>query len=351
MNIADLVSRAPGANRSRASSKSHPRDSNISRDTSPICHPQPLSLIDIPWHHSHSVSTGRRHHHPDLDLFIKYALDQGREWITMRMPWHQEGSRTAPSRPARARVQVCSYAARYRPYKETPENRGPCTDYWFGRRSVHEDVAKTGCASLGELRDLLKDDHAENEMRYNSDVVNVERVSTYDLSKVAVGGGWSDVTACVNLITHKYPMCTTRCYTILEITAALPPAATPKASQISPSFNPQDTTNPQTTTSGTPARPGFIIIQLPLQHSELPEAKQTKTTNCIFANYISIEMVRRLDGVHKRRIEWTMATAAHAGGWIPASLQRSWRLGGVPKQIVKDVGFVMAYLATQRRAR
>ncbi|EFW14452.1 hypothetical protein D8B26_008301 [Coccidioides posadasii str. Silveira] len=377
MNIAEIVA-MHGTNSDHQAP--HSAQGPIPRDTFPIFHPYPLSLIDIPWHPHHSAGGGsssssaaaaaasNQHQHPDLALFLRYVLDQGREWMTARMPWARSGDKSAPARPSKARVQVCSYVSRYLPYKESAENRGPSVDHWFGRRSVHEDVARRGSATLAELRGLLKDDHAENEVRYNPGVIGVERVTAYDLSKVDVGGGWKDVTACVNTITHKYPMCTTRCYAVLEITATLP---TPSSPTPSPPV-PDETHRISEPPAGSTKDPGFITIQIPLDPSELPESERPPRKNCIFANYISIEMVQPLlarlseDAVKSaagladgggggsgasnplQQIEWTMATSAHAGGWIPEAVQRSWSLGGVPKQIVKDVEFVMGYLAKRR---
>jgi hypothetical protein len=50
-------------------------------------------------------------------------------------------------------------------------------------------------------------------------------------------------------------------------------------------------------------------------------------------------------------IEWTMATTSDAGGWIPGSIQRSWKLGGVPKAIVRDVGLFLKWTASRRGQR
>ncbi|WEW60074.1 hypothetical protein PRK78_005558 [Emydomyces testavorans] len=312
-----------------------------------IFHPHPLPLTAIPYHPHHAPPiSSSSPQHPDLTLFLTSALTHAHEWITTHMPWqihHQaRAANTHRARPSTARVEVCKRTAHRSPLKT--QARGSLRaseEYWFGRRSVHEDAARSGTASLAELRRVLKDEHAEKEVVYNPAVVRAERVWEYDLSGVmstAVGEGggggeWREVTACVNLITHKYPLCTTRCYTVLEITSTLPP------------LDPQ---------SRTPeADPGFIIVQIPVSYPDLPNPKPTPpAATAIFANYVSIEMVRPLprasSDTRSPQIEWTMATAGDAGGWIPESVQRSWWLGGVPKQIVKDVGFVLAYLAKQR---
>lgn len=47
-------------------------------------------------------------------------------------------------------------------------------------------------------------------------------------------------------------------------------------------------------------------------------------------------------------IEWTMATASSAGGMIPKRVQRSWRLGGVPRAVVADVGLFIGWVARER---
>ncbi|KAI1911560.1 hypothetical protein LOZ61_003778 [Ophidiomyces ophidiicola] len=324
MNLSGIIK----SNRSRSSSSTPftPQHQQIPRDQFPLFHPDPLALIDIPWHASYTRSPAQ--HHPELDLFLRYALDQAYQWTTAHMPWSSASSTSHRVAGSAAAVQVCRHLSRFRPYKERREQRGPCAEHWFGRRSVHEDAARTGTASFAELRRVLKDRHAEMELRYHPDVVGATRVTTYEAasSRAAVGGGWTEATACVNTLTHKYPLCTARRYTVFEITASLPPGQPPD--------------DP----------PGFIVLQLPLCPADFPSSGLADARDYVCANYVSIEMVRCLhaDASAGPRLEWTMATSGQACGWIPESVQRSWSLGGVPKQIVKDVGFVLQYLAGER---
>ena len=44
------------------------------------------------------------------------------------------------------------------------------------------------------------------------------------------------------------------------------------------------------------------------------------------------------------QIEWLMATASDAGGWLPMWMQRL----GTPGAIVKDVGLFMKYIKKER---
>ncbi len=45
-------------------------------------------------------------------------------------------------------------------------------------------------------------------------------------------------------------------------------------------------------------------------------------------------------------IEWTMATASDAKGWLPMWVQKL----GIPGAIVKDVGLVITWVTKQRRS-
>lgn len=93
---------------------------------------------------------------------------------------------------------------------------------------------------------------------------------------------------------------------------------------------------------------GFVTVQVPLKHdiSDVLRAKITASVprGTIFASYASVEQVVSV----ANRLEWTMATTSDAGGAIPQWIQRSWRMGGVPRAIVADVGLFIAWTAQRR---
>lgn len=62
-----------------------------------------------------------------------------------------------------------------------------------------------------------------------------------------------------------------------------------------------------------------------------------------YSVYTSIERCRVLPD---RSIEWTMATASDAKGWLPMWAQKL----GIPGAIVKDVGLFIGWVAKQRQS-
>jgi hypothetical protein len=57
--------------------------------------------------------------------------------------------------------------------------------------------------------------------------------------------------------------------------------------------------------------------------------------------YASIERCRKLPDFD---VDWVMATASDAGGWLPKWAQKL----GVPGAILHDVGLFMEYMASLR---
>jgi hypothetical protein len=135
------------------------------------------------------------------------------------------------------------------------------------------------------------------------------------------------------------------------------------------------------TTSTSTATAGFLTIQIPITvidsttsdsttSSTIPSSSslpapllETISTHAlkstIFAAYTSVERVLLFSHAPPppqsanvaqaaSHIEWTMATTSSAGGMIPNRVQRSWRLGGVPRAVVADVGLFLGWVARER---
>lgn len=148
----------------------------------------------------------------------------------------------------------------------------------------------------------------------------------------------------VTTITHTFnpsALISPRTFSVLVLTASLPPS---------------------TTTTSTQYSSGFITLQVPVSHHDLQNLAPSipsKKSMGIFAHYASVEKVTLLpptetDGessTTQPRIEWRTATTSDAGGWIPKRVQRSWYLGGVPKAVVHDVGLFMGWVDRERKSK
>jgi hypothetical protein len=97
----------------------------------------------------------------------------------------------------------------------------------------------------------------------------------------------------------------------------------------------------------------FIVVQLPVDITAVPAALYSNGRNFRDGNtdqkrkkpvlgvYTSVERVY----VQGNEVEWTMATASDAMGWLPMPVQKM----GVPGAIVKDVGYLMKWVGERRR--
>lgn len=99
----------------------------------------------------------------------------------------------------------------------------------------------------------------------------------------------------------------------------------------------------------------FVIAQIPVDISKLPEAKYSNGSNrtkgdneeqkqkVIIGQYVSVERVReQADG----NIVWETATASDAKGWLPMPLQKM----ALPGALCKDVGWFLQWTSDHRQS-
>ncbi|PGH00829.1 hypothetical protein AJ79_08080 [Helicocarpus griseus UAMH5409] len=306
-----------------------------------LLHPVPLPPSSIPAHPSIPFpfpSSTNADSRPTLTQFLHSALTEANTFITgtvTKKPFSKD-SKPHPSPPSLAQVELSTGSLKATPIHSASAAANNKEDKWFVRRTVHENRAVKGTAEFSEFVRGLKEDHSVNEMAYTPSISDVKRIAEWDCKEVKLEGGWGEVEASVNLITHTFhptPLIAPRAFLVLLITAFLP--------------------SPSRSTKLT----GFLTVQLPLHSSALQNPSLPKNT--ILANYVSVEHVRLLpesgtsesSASEPGQIEWTMATSSDAGGWIPEAVQQSWVLGGVPKAVVKDVGLFLGWVDERRREK
>ncbi|KAI9808267.1 MAG: hypothetical protein M1825_004724 [Sarcosagium campestre] len=190
------------------------------------------------------------------------------------------------------------------------------SETWFGRFSQHSDRVQTGTASFTEFDDGLKKDHSRNEQRYTPECTVAHQVLEWKIPETARAGPYRGLTMSIQEMVHKLPRpFRPRVFPVLVITARLRDSA-------------------------------FIVVQVPLSGVEtLPGSIFTKKSGYVTAVYSSVECVQS----HERGalIDWAMATASDAKGYLPAWLQAT----AVPGAIAKDVKHFFKWLVGVRQER
>ncbi|KAK2810357.1 hypothetical protein FQN50_003088 [Emmonsiellopsis sp. PD_5] len=210
---------------------------------------------------------------PSLPPFIYSALTQAHSFITTTVPKEfTPDPKPRTSLPSTAPVKLLSGTLRQTPLHPASLASKNKEDKWFARRSVHDDRPAKGTASYEEFVRLLKDDHLSNELEYAPTMSSVEEIAKWDCDAMEVEGGWSGVTASVQLPIH----------------------------QTLPSHVPR----------------GVIFA------------------NYVSVEHIHVlPQEGNVSDDAPRRIEWTMATSSDSGGWIPGFLQEKGVAKAVVKDV------------------
>lgn len=264
--------------------------------------------------------------------FIKEVLDEAVAFVDRTVPetFKKNGDRT--SSPASAKVAVLSRDIKAG--ELPPEVRGSGHgEAWFARRSRHANKRENGTANIQEFDHGLRADHSQHEMEYTPDVIDAHKILDWDeLIATKVGreieGGYGDVTMAVYEMCHHLPFpVANRTFPVLILTAK---------------------------TSATDG----IVVQIPIDTQDFPDSRvlytngrnrrdastdnPEKRKKMIPAVYVSIERIK-LDEA-KDEVEWVMATASDAKGWLPMFLQKM----GIPGAVVKDVGLFVKWNDARR---
>ncbi|MCJ1464693.1 hypothetical protein MMC07_003306 [Pseudocyphellaria aurata] len=275
---------------------------------------------------------------PKLTVFIKEVLDQAKEFIddTLSSTFREESLKTSP--PATAQVRLLSRDItsaqldgvpwlRSRIPRQPPADKSKSGEAWFARRSRHANRSQEGTADFGEFDYGLREDHSEHEQQYTPDIFDSFKVLEWDLEhdgEELLIDDYSQIKMTIYEICHRLPFpLSPRAFPELVVTAKTGPLS-------------------------------FIVVQIPVNISSLPEAFYSNARNSkegdteikrkrpVLGAYISIERCRIAGD---QSIELTMATASDAKGSLPMWTQKL----GVPGAIVKDVGFLIKWISQRRR--
>ncbi|KAF7905527.1 uncharacterized protein EAF01_006048 [Botrytis porri] len=204
---------------------------------------------------------------------------------------------------------------------------------WFARRSIHENKAEANTASWDEFTLHIKQEHFEREKDWCHSVLASSRRAMYwetsDLEIVAGDKQWNNISMEVVEMVHKPPVVSERKFPEVLITAS----------------------------HNEPGKSEFLVISIPITDSASVRSQNPSFQESGFASakkkgqvvgaYASIERccLRTNPSGTAGEIEWIMATASDAKGWLPQLIQKP----SIPGQIQKDVSMYMCWVEDQRK--
>lgn len=128
-----------------------------------------------------------------IGSFVSSILEEGHEYSDLPK---FEASKTKHSPPAKAPVEVSWKEERASDIPIDRRDQYP-QEWWFARKSIHQNAAEPGTASWQEFDGGLRVNHSQNEKEYTPDLMDAHEVITYREQLQEIGqqaGRWSDVT-------------------------------------------------------------------------------------------------------------------------------------------------------------
>ncbi|KAG8525393.1 uncharacterized protein KY384_009037 [Bacidia gigantensis] len=281
---------------------------------------------------------------PSLHVFITSILEEAYHFTKANVSqFTSHGSKKSPPSTSPVELLTQSYSRELEHVSwQDPKlprkwsGHGPANaEHWFARRSHHTNSSEEGTATLSEFDYGTRRDHPEREKDYTPDLYDCAEILNYNdqiheefgfegkLSSTS--GEFTDVQMSVQEMCHQLPFgLYNRCFSVLVITAK------------------------------GPLQDELLVVQLPVDISSFTAAFYSNKRNLkegkdklqkkqvILGMYVSVERVRILSDSN---IEWLMATASDAKGWLPMWMQRL----GVPGAVVKDVGLLMEWIKKPRQ--
>ncbi|KAI4183506.1 MAG: hypothetical protein L6R41_005360 [Letrouitia leprolyta] len=276
---------------------------------------------------------------PNGLLFVKAVLDEAITFIDSTLPATFKSTSERSSAPAAAKVQILKREIAGSELADVawlnskiprgiPDQTDRTEEAWFARRSRHENRQDKGTAKFSEFDYSLRVSHSEHEGEYTPDVFDTYKVLEWAIEDDSTKEEsffvrYHQPTMNLFEMCHKLPFpLSTRVFSVLVITAKT---------------GPQD----------------FIVVQIPVDIASLNEAfysngrnlkegeSAVKRKKSVLGVYTSIE---RCVLTANNEVEWTMATASDAKGWLPMWAQRM----GIPGAVAKDVGFVVKWIQEHR---
>lgn len=276
---------------------------------------------------------------PNLISFMEEVLEQATVFIDDTIPntFKKSGLKSSP--PAIAKVELLRRNISKEEIQAIPwindsvprnwSNGEKPAEAWFARRSRHANHSSEGTADLDEFDCGLRHEHSKHEQEYTPDVFDSYRVLDWsEQIKSAIANGsaidnYRELSMSIYEMCHKLPaMLSNRVFPVLVLTAKR-------------------------------GKHAFVVVQIPVDVSGLTGAMYSNGRNLqegdstvkrkkpVLGVYTSIEHCRMLPD---RNIEWVMATASDAKGWLPMWAQKL----GVPSAVLKDVGLFIGWVKKQR---
>ncbi|MCJ1247446.1 hypothetical protein MMC30_004660 [Trapelia coarctata] len=315
---------------------------------------------------------------PRFQDFISAILLEADHFVETTLPrTFISTSTTKTSKPALAKVELLKRMIRPKELAEVPWDAGPVPrrsvnkkalekgkgsgEAWFARRSKHANQSEEGTADWPEFDEGLRVDHSEKERMYTPNVYDSFRVLDWDEQTRAVEfeGGWRQVdmrskqarfrSSQIAVLTTVYEMAHSlpfplkpRVFPTLVITASLPCRANGAGHIAAPCFDPHHPT-------------ALLVVQIPINITDFPLALYSSSRNVregsttqkrkkvVLGRYTSVEKCTFLPDLN---IQWVMATASDAKGWLPMWMQKL----GVPGAVMKDVGLFVDWVKGKRRS-
>ncbi|KAL8807475.1 MAG: hypothetical protein Q9182_000640 [Xanthomendoza sp. 2 TL-2023] len=336
----------------------------MARNLSNLLRLVPLEPGDLPFHPALELSDEQKR--PDMRAFVKTILDDAIYLVDETLRTEFKPCSLKSSAPAEAKVQVFKHEITAQEISKVnwmgskiprhpPDNVR--SEAWFARRSSHANRQAPGTANLNEFDYGLRVDHSEHEGEYTPDVLDTYKVLDWTIPSAsseeeANFGDYKNVTMS-NILTVKiivFEMChklpfplTYRVFPVLVVTAKTGAndftiAQLPvKIDALKEAFY-SNGRNLKEEGKGLKSRPPIIGFV---------QALQSKCPCWLMSRRSIYTSVERCVLRHNDEIEWTMATASDAKGWLPMWSQKL----GIPGAVTKDVGYLIKWIHEKRGAR
>lgn len=304
----------------------------------------PLYDTDLPSHPEidggHSADS-----RPSLAAFVYHILLEGEQFAeSFHTDFHKVGKRTAPPSAAMvhnisryvspAEMSLRGDAEHIK--RQSPVRSAQTREFWAGRRSYHEDRRAPGTANWQEFCYGLRDDHAQKEMDMTPTLYDSRKIVDWEVQLSDVRQyvtGYANIKMEIREMCHALPFpLAPRCFPVLYVVADVRRAL----NQVTD---------------------GFIRVTIPVCLSALRvpacfyAAGRNVNEGCttlvrtpvVLAVYTAVQRTKKVreedvPACTARQgkvgqIEWSMAVASDAKGFVPRAIQRALIHGVITKDV------------------
>ncbi|KAH7131948.1 hypothetical protein B0J11DRAFT_520416 [Dendryphion nanum] len=320
---------------------------------------RPLGLYEIPYHPDFGPEEQTRTRYPELLPFLKRILEEGKALDITREDtgWKETGTHTFNSKSIARGISVSQIAK-----KDDDRN-----EVWAGRLSIHDESEeqgdRVGKVTWETLDSILRDEHSKQEAEYTPNVYDHTILLRWPsdgpdgLKDLEQDLGFKNLGLWIVNMYHGIPFpLKDRIFSILVAVGVR-----------------TDLSSIPEERNGGKVQDEFVVVQLPIAITSLPDivknrshhrvpgspsyqrdperadAKQKQKLGkaLVYGEYVSVEKVARVRKGEKTENHWAMATMSDAKGVLPLWVQRK----AVPGEIVKDVEYVLKYIAEGKGVR